>query len=670
MSTQTLDPNADRSGSGDFTITGSASTITQALSDGSDSTYVKRTNATVSKSFVLNMDSYVLADDEAIESVAVNVRMARPTDDSRLYVRQGVVTEAAAGVIRYGNPDQYAGSASLSTVTGVPRVTAPDGSAWTQAALNNLVVKVTDYASASAAIVSVYELDATVTINTQPSASVTAPTGTVADSSRPAVAWVYSDDDDDAQSVYEVGVFSAAQYGAAGFDPSTSTATWASGLVQSADSGVTVPVDLDTGTTYRAYVRVGHPLGLGTFLSEWAYAEFTMDYDAPTPPALQVAFSETNNVVYVTATGRTNYLTDDDSVFTASVGSWVPVAACNLTRDTGTYEIGVASLGVESTSGSTMEARTRPYAVATDGQFVSGVADFRADAVGRDSRVALYWYNSSASLTGITDGTLVTSTFSGWTTASVTAVPPAGTASAALGIEIQNPASGEFHFVDKAALHPGDTPLWSPGGLYDEQTILVERSIDNGVTWSEVSQFDANVPTQVAQSDDYTAPRNATSVYRARTVGVKANLEVLSSAWSSDAAAFATNDGLWWFKALGTMLPDCTCPAMNISGVRVLGPLSSNVTQSVGVFRPLGRTTPVVVSGDIYGRDGDYSLLFVGDAEWEAAQAILFTFAGDVCVQDPFGTQRIVRFVSRSVTEEGTAEVPRRTVTVGYVEVD
>ncbi len=663
MTTASLNPNATRSGSGDFTITGSASTIAIALSDASDLTYVKRTSGTLTKSFVVDLGTYTLSADEAVESVRVDVRMARPDAGSKVYVRQGVVTDAAAGIIRYGVADQYSASAGIATQVGAPRITAPDGLPWDQTRLNNLVVKVTDYASASTSITSLYELTAYAIINERPSASVTAPSGTVTDRSRPSVAWTYADADDDAQSVYEVRVFTAAQYGATGFDPETSAAAYESGQVQSSDTGLTIPVDLDTGTTYRAYVRVGHPLGTTSLLSDWTYTQFTMDYAAPPPPALNLAYEPTANVVYVTATGRTNYLTDDDAVFTASVGTWQSVAACNLTRETGTYEYGIASLGVTSTSGATMKARTGLYAVATDGQAVSGIADFRADAVGRSSRVALYWYDDSATLLSVTDGALVTSTFSGWTTASVSAVPPANTASVALGIEIQSPASAEVHYVDKAAVHPGPIPTWGPGGLYDEQTILVERSIDNGVTWEEISQFDANVPTQVAQSDDYTAYRDLTNVYRARTVGVNADLDVVSSAWSDEGAAFATNDGLWWFKALGS-------PMDNIGGVKVRGPIATRTEQSVGVFRPLGRDTPVVTSGEIYGQDGVYTLLFVGDAEWDDAHEILFAHTGDVCVQDPFGGQKIVRFISRDVDTDGTAGQPRRTATIGYVQVN
>jgi hypothetical protein len=144
--------------------------------------------------------------------------------------------------------------------------------------------------------------------------------------------------------------------------------------------------------------------------------------------------------------------------------------------------------------------------------------------------------------------------------------------------------------------------------------------------------------------------------------GTPFNQEVVASPWSEEAAAFVTNDREWWVKAVSV-------PEFNLGRVTVRGPLSSRAEQSVGVFRPLGRDTPVVTSGDIYGLDGTYVFLFTTEAEWEAAQNILFAYSGNVCVQDPFGDQKIVRFVSRDVDHDGTVGNPRRTVTVGYIEV-
>ena len=150
--------------------------------------------------------------------------------------------------------------------------------------------------------------------------------------------------------------------------------------------------------------------------------------------------------------------------------------------------------------------------------------------------------------------------------------------------------------------------------------------------------------------------------YVTPTGGAPFNQEVVASPWSADAAAFVTNDGEWWLKAV-------QAPSYNIGRVKVLGPVSSQTHQSVGVFRPLGRDTPIVTSGEVYGLDGEYQILFTTDADWQAAQEILFDYTGDVCVQDPFGEQKIVRIVSRSVDHDGTVANPRRTVTVGYIEV-
>ena len=87
------------------------------------------------------------------------------------------------------------------------------------------------------------------------------------------------------------------------------------------------------------------------------------------------------------------------------------------------------------------------------------------------------------------------------------------------------------------------------------------------------------------------------------------------------------------------------------------------------MFRPLGRDRAVVVTGEVYGYDGTYDVLAVGENEWATLEALLFDYTGDVVVQSPFGETRTVRIVSRSVSIDGTPALPRRIVSVGYVEV-
>jgi hypothetical protein len=661
VTTQTIRPNGTRSGAGDFTVTG-ATLIHVALNDSSDATTVLRTSTTATKSFVVNMQTYSLAANEAIESVRLGVRMVRGGAQAKLYVRQGYVTDPSAGTIRYAAADQFLGAlAGPTTVYGAARTVAPDGQPWDQERLNELVVRVTDYSPTSGGRSTLYEVFAEVVVNTQPTVTVNTPTGTVTDTSRPAIEWTYADADGDPQTVYQVRVFTSAQYGAAGFDPDTSLAAWDSGLVSASDPGVTPSVDLDNQTTHRAYVRVGHTLGTSVLLSDWAFAQFVVDYDSPPAPRLSAAYSSVINAVYVTATGRTNYLSSDDASAETTVGSWDTITSCSVARSTVEAASGVGSVALTATAASTMQAQTDPYPIATDGQTISARAEFRADANGRACRVILRWLDVGSNVLSETSGAAVTDSSTGWTEAVVSGLPPVGAVAVRVAVEVASPASGEVHYVDKIAVHPGDVPLWSPGGLYDAQVIVVERSTDGGITWAALDTVDAALPTQVGQFDDYAPERDQANVYRARVIGFSGQ-DAVAGPYSPTAAAFVPNDGKWWLKAEGN-------PDINLGGLLVTGPLKFSKEQNVGVFRPLGRNTPVVVSGDLYGLDGEYQVIVSGVSDWVAAEPLLMDWVGTVIVQDPFGATRRIQIVSRDMEQDGAAAVPRRRVSLGYVEV-
>jgi hypothetical protein len=658
--TQTLLPNGTRSGAGDFTVTGAA-LIHVALNDTADGTYVLRTSTTATKSFVVNLASYTLAANERIQSVRIAVRMARGGAQSKVYVRQGYVTDSAAGTIRYGAADQYTGSSSIGWVTGADRTTAPDGQPWDQTRLNDLVVKVTDYSPTSAGRTTVYEVTAEVIVNVQPTITVDAPTGTITDTSRPAIAWTYSDADGDGQTAYEVRVFTAAQYGASGFDPASSSAVWESGEVTSTDPGTTPGTDLENTVVHRAYVRAGHALSGTTFYSAWGYAQFTMGYESPPAPDLSAAYQSLTNRVNVTAVGHTNMLTDNDASLASTVGTWTAVTGCNVARSTAVGAAGSSSLSMTATGAGTMSARTGAYPIPTDGQQVSARAEFRPDASLRTVTVGLRWLDSTGATISTTTGTGATEVTATWTAATVTGTPPANATQAQVIVTVQSAASAEVHYVDKIALHNGATSYWSPGGLYDSQIILVERSTDGGDTWEAIDTADAGNPEQAAFVTDYAAERDATNAYRARVIGYSGESAV-ASPFTTGAAAWVPNDGKWWIKADGD-------EDLTIGGALVLGPVTVTREQNGGVFRPLGRSTPIVVTGDQYGLDGEYEVIVSGDTDWATAEPLLMSWTGDVIVQDPFGTTKRVQIVSREFTLEGAAGAPRRRVIVGYVEV-
>lgn len=94
--------------------------------------------------------------------------------------------------------------------------------------------------------------------------------------------------DDRAQSRADVRVFSAAQYGAAGFDPQSSASVW-SGTVVDASGSVQVTTDLVNGGVYRAYVRTSTTAYGATLTGAWAFQQFTVALTVPPAPGVFTA---------------------------------------------------------------------------------------------------------------------------------------------------------------------------------------------------------------------------------------------------------------------------------------------------------------------------------------------------------------------------------------------
>lgn len=119
------------------------------------------------------------------------------------------------------------------------------------------------------------------TASTAPTVTVDYPADPTTTTTRPTVSWTYTDAEGDAQVTWKVKVFSAAQYGAGGFNPDTSTATW-SGTGRILVNAVKIPIDLDNAT-YRAYVQVEDTSHL---LSTWAYKQWVQNVTRPVAPTI------------------------------------------------------------------------------------------------------------------------------------------------------------------------------------------------------------------------------------------------------------------------------------------------------------------------------------------------------------------------------------------------
>lgn len=297
MTVTTIRPNATPSGAGNYTINGSASTTFAALADNLDSTFIQKTQASTA-SIILGFGTFNLSGSQLVKRVRLRAKARTTESDSKFSFQLGLKTGA---VSVYGPAYSLRGVNASATYEGPYYSTAPDGSAWSQDAIDAIRVQVTDY-RANAARGYLYELYVDVDIAAQPTASVTAPTASVTVTSAPEVDFTFTDTDGDSQSYYRIKVYTQAQYTASTFDPDESIATWDSGDVNSTDTSRTVGVYLANGV-YRAYVKVAKDVNGSPFWSPWAYSQFTMAVAPPTVPTVTATYSDTYNRVAVEAVG-------------------------------------------------------------------------------------------------------------------------------------------------------------------------------------------------------------------------------------------------------------------------------------------------------------------------------------------------------------------------------
>jgi hypothetical protein len=357
-----------------------------------------------------------------------------------------------------------------------------------------------------------------VVTTTQPTLTVTNPSGTITDTTFPSVTWTYADADGDSQNAYEIKVFDSATYSAGTFNPNTSTPAVQTGVVTSSNDGQTLEADLADGTTYRAYVRVAQLLNGSNYFSEWAFSQFTIDVDAPATPLITAFFDENVGAVTLTVFGRTNALSPNQASLETNTTGWAAVTNCAIARSTAQASIGSASLEITASSSGDAVASTTTatkFAVTANQEF-SALADFRAGTTTRSVAVGIRYLTSTGSTISTTFGTSVSATSSAFVTANATVLAPPSATDAQVFVRITSAGSSEVFYVDKIAFHAGDTPVFTRGG-FGNFFFDVERSDDSGVTYSIVrnSPVSAN-STQIAELNDYEVPLDTTVTYRAK----------------------------------------------------------------------------------------------------------------------------------------------------------
>jgi hypothetical protein len=524
MASYTLRPNANWNG--DTLFTGTGGSDFAVLADSSDGTFLLRTSTTVPASYETEFETTTLSADETITSINLRARISALAADSLAQFSIGVITDRNGRTVTYGIPVTKQGIVTATTFDlGIKLTSAPNGATWTQTLLDNLVVKFTDGATGSTVTppsptnrTTLYSLFIDVETAPRPTVTVTAPSGTITDTSFPSVTWTPVFSDGSPQSAYEIKIFDSTTYGGATFSADTSTPTIETGIITSTNDGQTLEGDLANSTTYRAYVRVASLINGLNYFSAFAFSQFALAIDSPATPTVSAFYDSTTGAVTITIFGRTNALSANQASLETNTTGWLAVTNCSISRSTSQYSSGTASLAVLSGSAGDMTASTTTatkFAVTANNKF-SATAEFRANSTARSCSVGIIWLNTSGTAISTVFGTAENDSSSAWNECNVSGTAPATATHAQVIVKVASAGSGETHFVDKIAFHAGETPVWTRGG-FATFSFVVERSQDAGVTFSEIRNSPVTASaSQIATLDDYEVPLDTTVIYRAK----------------------------------------------------------------------------------------------------------------------------------------------------------
>lgn len=716
MPTSTLRPNADRT-VGSITIVGGAGSAWASLSDNSSATYVTVAGALYS----VELGTVAMGALARTKTLTVRVKArANGAGDVAAGFEGEVLT--AAGVV-VAEVVQNGLTTSEVDYAGVPTVVD-----LSQAEVDGLWYR-SNWLGSLGAVRREIEVYIDLAYVGAPSVVVTSPSGTSFTSSVATVGWTYTPGTDGGpQQRYQVRVFSAAQYGAGGFDPATSPATWESGeVLSSAVSAITS--DLPNGT-YRAYVRAAQSVNGSPHWSAWAFSAFSLDVDPPDVGSI-VATAESGDarirldvaqgyasVLDIVASAnpgdraRTQAVlagtwTGNFTVTTYIVASdWTPASSRTLFGNygvgggiaAGISVAGLLSLGF-STSGSALRSATSAAPGLVDGQGywleffyddTAKTARFRksSDPASRDVSL-ISWTTISTNAVvgggspgtgpnrfsiGSSDQTPYGSSFSEAQFARAEIRDSGGVLRASPNFMPQTP--GTTSFVDAqgntwatentAAIIAGNETISAALGAPTWDELQIEASYDGEQTWQAIigSPFDVDGDASWL-GYDYEAPPNVNVIYRARALA-GASGSTLVSPWSeSNVVQWVTDSA--WIKLLGD-------PALN-QAVCVRDFPSEEFARPQGVHAVLDRPDLVVTSDALHTRTGSFSIMTETTAERDALLELL-TSAGPFLLQLPEsqGGAENLYLVPGGLSRTRAPGAERsglrhRILTVGYTEI-
>lgn len=296
MTTTTITPNSSNTDFGG-TVTPVGGSVAAVLADASDSTYVDLQGTGFnSTQITLGMSTFTLPAGAVITAISNSWR-----GDQYAFVFVYAPASANPPGVQLPGPGAVTYTNNATDAGGVQPSTQSDIDNYQLRILNNS-------AGNPGAISRIFAASTTFTYVLVPSTAVSGPTGVLTNTSVPTVTWAHTPGNgaQTGQTKYQLRVFTAAQYGIGGFDPTSSPAAYDSGVIASAATSANTG-SLANSTTYRAYVRTAQTTN---GIDQWATPAFSgFSLNLTTPELTSVVASAQNatarNQIIVTRNGTT-----------------------------------------------------------------------------------------------------------------------------------------------------------------------------------------------------------------------------------------------------------------------------------------------------------------------------------------------------------------------------
>jgi hypothetical protein len=459
---------------------------------------------------------------------------------------------------------------------------------------------------------------------------------TTATTSRPTVTWDYTQTQGYQQLRYRVAIYTAAVFGSGGFtafDPAYSAHMVTDWITSSTDWSYVCDNDLTNGVSYRAYVQVETEGGLQSAIA--ATATWTASLNLPAAPTISTVVDQDLAAVRFNLSASFNLLTDASSSFDdGTVGTWTSLVNATLASSTDFAAFGSKSMKVTSagarysyidttyTTYTNWQATHATYSAATNslaeeagtmrittptglsgipvvaGQTYSAFAKVRKATGSANVTARIAWFKSDGSASAITQYSTIATVSagtSGWTDLSLSAMTaPADAAFAALQYAYVVAGAGEAFYMDQIAFSNSTNAAWSPGSTGSGVSFVIERSEDDGATWTGIHGYTLHAPgpghhPSIATMTDYD---------RAAGLGLPRYLKYRAYTVSGSNVASAVGEVTIgsYLKGTGWWLRDPLYPELDMRIAQI--ELSSVFNVPGEAFYPEGRDQAVVVQAN------------------------------------------------------------------------